>query len=185
MINDVLKDAESRMGKALDALRRDLGGVRTGRAAPSMVDRLTVEYYGTATPLNQLAGVSVPEARLLVIQPYDRTTMGAIEKAIQKSELGLNPNNDGQVIRIAIPPLTEERRRQMVKLVHGNVEDAKVAIRHIRRDAIGQVRELADERMISEDDERRGGQQVEDLTKRFVEEADRIGKSKETEVMEV
>ncbi len=185
MINDVLQDAESRMGKALDALRRDLGGVRTGRAAPSMVDRLTVEYYGTATPLNQLAGVSVPEARLLVIQPYDRTTMGAIEKAIQRSELGLNPNNDGQVIRIAIPPLTEERRRQMVKLVHGNVEDAKVAIRHIRRDAIGQIRELADERMISEDDERRGGQQVEDLTKRFVEEADRIGKSKETEVMEV
>lgn len=185
MIPDVLKDTESRMGKALDALRRDLGTIRTGRASPSLVDRVAVEYYGTATPLNQLAGVSVPEPRLLVIQPYDKTTIGAIERAIQKSELGLNPNSDGQVIRINIPALTEERRKQMVRLVHGSVEDAKVAIRNIRRDALSQVRELADERMISEDDERRGGQQVEDLTKRLVDDADKIGKAKETEVLEV
>ena len=140
MIQDVLKDAESRMGKAMDALRRDLAGIRTGRASPSLVDRLTVEYYGTPTPLNQLAGVSVPEPRLLVIQPWNRGTMGAIEKSIQKSELGLNPSNDGHVIRIPIPPLTEERRAE---------------------------------------------HQIDDLAKRFTDEADKIGKAKEHEVLEV
>ncbi len=185
MIQDVLADTESRMTKALDALRRDLGSVRTGRASPSLVDRVVVEYYGTPTPLNQLAGVSVPEPRLIVIQPWDRGTIGAIEKAIQKSELGLNPNNDGQVIRVAIPALTEERRKQLVKLVHKNVEEGKIAIRNIRRDAMSQVRELMNEKMISDDDERRAEQQVDDLTKRFVEEADRIGKGKEHEVLEV
>ena len=185
MIQDVLKDAESRMGKAMDALRRDLAGIRTGRASPSLVDRLTVEYYGTPTPLNQLAGVSVPEPRLLVIQPWDRGTMGAIEKAIQKSELGLNPSNDGQVIRIPIPPLTEERRKQLVKLVHNHVEEGKVAVRNIRRDAMASVRELMHERMISEDDERRAEHQIDDLAKRFTDEADKIGKAKEHEVLEV
>ena len=185
MIQDVLKDAESRMGKAMDALRRDLGSIRTGRASPSLVDRLTVEYYGTPTPLNQLAGVSVPEPRLLVIQPWDRGTMGAIEKAIQKSELGLNPSNDGQVIRIPIPALTEERRKQLVKLVHNHVEEGKVAVRNIRRDAMTNVRELMHERMISEDDERRAEHQVDDLAKRFTDEADKIGKAKEHEVLEV
>ena len=148
MIQDVLADAESRMGKAMDALRRELGTIRTGRASPSLVDRLTVEYYGTPTPLNQLAGVSVPEPRLLVIQPWDRGTIGAIERAIQKSELGLNPSNDGQLIRIGIPALTEERRKQLVRLVHNHVEEGKVAVRNIRRDAIGNVRDLLDERMI-------------------------------------
>ena len=185
MIQDVLANAEGRMGKAIDALRRDLGGIRTGRASPSLVERLTVEYYGTPTPLNQLAGISVPEPRLLVIQPWDRGTMGSIEKAIQKSELGLNPSNDGQVIRIAIPALTEERRKQMVKLVHNHVEEGKVAVRNIRRDAMSSVRELWNERMISEDDERRAEHQVDDLTKRFTDEADRIGKAKEHEVLEV
>ena len=185
MIQDVLKDAEGRMGKAMDALRRDLAGIRTGRASPSLVDRLTVEYYGTPTPLNQLAGVSVPEPRLLVIQPWDRGTMGAIEKAIQKSELGLNPSNDGQVIRIPIPPLTEERRKQLVKLVHNHVEEGKVAVRNIRRDAMASVRELMHERMISEDDERRAEHQIDDLAKRFTDEADKIGRAKEHEVLEV
>jgi ribosome recycling factor len=185
MIEDVLADAESRMGKAMDALRRDLGSIRTGRASPSLVERLTVEYYGTPTPLNQLAGISVPEPRLLVIQPWDRGTMGAIEKAIQKSELGLNPSNDGQVVRIAIPPLTEERRKQLVKLVHSHVEEGKVAERNIRRDAMAHVRELMNERMISEDDERRAEHQVDELTKRFIDEADKIGKGKEREVLEV
>src|SRR3712207_2397105 len=151
MIQDVLSDAESRMGKAMDALRRDLAVIRTGRASPSLVDRLTVEYYGTPTPLNQLASISVPEPRLLVIQPWDRGTMGAIEKAIQRSELGLNPSNDGQVIRLPIPPLTEERRKQLVRLVHNHVEEGKVAVRNIRRDAMAQVRELLSERMISEE----------------------------------
>ena len=185
MIQDVMADAEVRMGKALDALRRDLATIRTGRASPSLVDRLTVEYYGTPTPLNQLAGISVPEPRLLVIQPWDRGTMGAIEKAIQKSELGLNPSNDGQVIRIAIPTLTEERRKQLVRLVHNHVEEGKVAVRNIRRDAMSSVRELLHEGMLSEDDERRAEQQVDVLTKRFVEETDKIGKAKEHEVLEV
>lgn len=185
MIKDVMDDAEVRMGKAIDALRRDLGTIRTGRASPSLVERLTVDYYGSATPLNQLAGISVPEPRLLVIQPWDRGTMSAIEKAIQKSELGLNPTNDGQVIRIAIPALTEERRKQLVKIVHSHVEEGKVALRNIRRDAMAHVKELLSEKHIGEDDERRAEQQVDELTKRFVQEADKIGKLKEQEVLEV
>ena len=185
MIQEVLADTESRMSKAMEALRRDLSSVRTGRASPSLVDRVVVEYYGTPTPLNQLAGISVPEPRLLVIQPWDRGTIGPIEKAIQKSELGLNPNNDGQVIRVAIPALTEERRKQLVKLVHKNVEEGKVAVRNIRRDAMSQVRELMNEKLISDDDERRAEHQVDEITKRFVDEADRIGKAKEQEVLAV
>ena len=184
MIKDVMDDAEVRMGKAIDALRRDLGTIRTGRASPSLVDRLTVDYYGSSTPLNQLAGISVPEPRLLVIQPWDRGSMAAIEKAIMKSELGLNPTNDGQVVRITIPPLTEERRKQLVKLVHGHVEEGKVALRNIRRDAMAHVKELMNEKMIGEDDERRAEQQVDELTKRFVNDAERVGKSKEQEVLE-
>ena len=185
MIKDVMDDAEVRMGKAIDALRRDLATIRTGRASPSLVERLSVDYYGSSTPLNQLAGISVPEPRLLVIQPWDRGSMAAIEKAIQKSELGLNPTNDGQVVRIAIPPLTEERRKQLVKLVHGHVEEAKVALRNIRRDAMTHVKELLTEKMIGEDDERRAEQQVDELTKRYVSDADRVGKAKEHEVLEV
>lgn len=185
MIADVLKDAETRMRKALDALERDLTSIRTGRASPSLVERLTVDYYGSATPLNQLAGISVPESRLLVIQPWDRGTIGPIEKAIQKSDLGLTPNNDGQVIRINIPALTEERRKHLVRIVHGNVEDAKVAIRNIRRDANSKVKELVGGKMISEDDERRGNSQIEELTKRFTDQSELIGKAKEAEVLEV
>lgn len=185
MVKDVLADAESRMGKAMDALRRDLDTIRTGRASPSLVERITVDYYGAATPLNQLAGISVPEPRLLVIQPWDRGTIAAIEKAIQKSELGLNPNNDGQVVRIQIPALTEERRKQLVKLVHNHVEEGKIAVRNVRRDAMAHTRDLFNERAISEDDERRAAQQVEDVTKRFVDEAEKIGKAKEREVLEV
>ncbi|MBA3450000.1 MAG: ribosome recycling factor [Chloroflexia bacterium] len=184
MIKDVMDDAEIRMGKAIDALQRDLGSIRTGRASPSLVERLTVDYYGSATPLNQLAGISVPEPRLLVIQPWDRGSMPAIEKAILKSEFGLNPTNDGQVIRIAIPALTEERRKQMVKLVHGHVEEGKVALRNIRRDAMASVKDLMSEKLIGEDDERRAEQQVDELTKRFVHEAEQVGRSKEHEVLE-
>lgn len=185
MIKDVMQDAEVRMGKAIDALQRDLGSIRTGRASPTLVERLQVDYYGSSTPLNQLAGISVPEPRLLVIQPWDRGSMPAIEKAILKSELGLNPSNDGQVIRIAIPALNEERRKQLVKLVHGHVEEGKVALRNIRRDAMAHVKELLSEKLIGEDDERRAEQQVDELTKRFVSEADKVGKSKEQEVLEV
>lgn len=185
MIQDVLTDAEGRMVKAMEALKRDLGSIRTGRASPSLVERLTVDYYGTPTPLNQMAGISVPEPRLLVIQPWDRGSIGPIEKAIQKSELSLNPTNDGQVIRIGIPALTEDRRKQLVKLVHNHVEEGKVAVRNVRRDAVSQVRDLMGEKLISEDDERRGEHQVDELAKKFVEEADKIGKSKEHEVLEV
>jgi ribosome recycling factor len=185
MIKDVLADADQRMAKAMEALRRDLGTIRTGRASPSLVERLSVDYYGTQTPLNQMAGISVPEPRLLVIQPWDRGSIGVIEKAIQKSELGLNPTNDGQVIRIGIPALTEERRKQLVKLVHNHVEEGKIAVRNIRRDAVSQIRELMSEKLISEDDERRAEHEVDDLSKRFVDEAEKIGKAKEQEVLEV
>jgi ribosome recycling factor len=185
MIKDVMDDAEVRMGKAIDALRRDLATIRTGRASPSLVERLPVDYYGSSTPLNQLAGISVPEPRMLMIQPWDRGSMAAIEKAIMKSELGLNPTNDGQVVRIAIPPLTEERRKQLVKLVHGHVEDGKVALRNIRRDAMTHVKELLSEKLIGEDDERRAEHEVDELTKRYVSDAERVGKAKEQEVLEV
>jgi ribosome recycling factor len=185
MIRETMDDAEQRMTKAMESLRRDLNTIRTGRASPSLLDRITIDYYGTPTPLNQVAGISVPEARLLVIQPWDRGTIGLIEKAILKSDLGLNPNNDGQVIRIGIPALTEERRKQLVKVVHNHVEEAKVAVRNVRRDAMTRVRELMNEKMVSEDDERRGEHQLDELTKRFTDEADKIGKSKEHEVMEV
>jgi ribosome recycling factor len=185
MIADTMTDAEQRMAKAMDALRRDLNTIRTGRASPSLLDRVQVEYYGTNTPLNQLAGISVPEPRMLVIQPWDRGSIGAIEKAIQRSELGVNPSSDGQVIRLAIPALTEERRKQLVKTVHQFTEESKVAVRNIRRDAMDHVRKLLSEKQISEDDERRAEHQVDDLTKKFTDEAEKIGKAKEHEVMEV
>jgi ribosome recycling factor len=185
MIDEIRSDAEHRMQGAIDALQRDLTAIRTGRASPALVERLTVEYYGAATPLNQLAGISAPEARLLVIQPWDRGSMGAIEKAILKSELGLTPNNDGQVIRLAIPQLTEERRKALVKLVRQKVEEGKVAIRNVRRDAVDDIKDLLKEKMIGEDDERRAHQEIDALTRQFTEEADRIGQLKEAEVLEV
>jgi ribosome recycling factor len=185
MIQDTMKDADERMSKAMDALRRDLATVRTGRASPSLLDRVSVDYYGTSTPLNQLAGISVPEPRMLVVQPWDRGSIGAIEKAIQRSELGLNPSSDGQVIRLAIPALTEERRKQLVKSVHQLTEEAKVSVRNIRRDAMDHVRKMLSDKQISEDDERRAEHQVDELTKKFTDEADKIGKAKEHEVMEV
>ncbi len=185
MIADILKDTEARMKKAMEALHHHLDSVRTGRASPALVERINVDYYGAVTPLNQLAGISVPESRLIVIQPWDRGSMGAIEKAIMQSDLGLNPNNDGQVIRISIPVLTEERRKQMVKIVHGTVEESKVAVRNVRRDALHQAKGLVSSKEISEDDERRATQEVEQLAKKYVDEADRIGKAKEAEVLEV
>lgn len=185
MIPDILRDAESRMKKAIEALQHNLGSIRTGRASPALVDRITVEQYGTTTPLNQLAGISVPEARLLVIQPWDRSSIGPIERAIMSSDLGLMPNNDGQVIRLSIPPLTEERRKQLVKQVHHTVEEGKVAVRNVRRDAQHQARELLNKKEISENDQRRGETELDSLTKRYVEETDRIGQVKEQEILEV
>ncbi len=185
MIADIIKDTETRMRKAMDALHHNLDSVRTGRASPSLVDRIHVDYYGTSTPLNQLAGISTPEARMIVIQPWDRGSIGPIEKAIMQSDLGLNPNNDGQVIRLNIPTLTEDRRKQLVKVVHATTEESKVAVRNIRRDAISQTKDLTSKKEISEDDERRASQEVENLAKKYVDEADRIGKTKEQEVLEV
>ena len=185
MIDDVLKDAEERMKKALEALRRDLLTIRTGRATPALIDRLPIEYYGTPMPLNQLATVSAPEPRLLVVQPWDKGSLSIIEKALQKSEMGFNPANDGRLIRIPIPPLTEERRKEMVKMVKHKVEEARVAMRNIRRDAMHDLKELETEKMISEDDHKRADQRMEDLVHKYVRQAEVIGEEKENEVLEV
>lgn len=185
VIEEVIDDATIRMEKAMEALQRELLAVRTGRAAPSLVERIMVEQYGTDMPLNQLANIAAPEARMLTITPWDKSAIGAIEKAIRKSELGLNPTNDGSLIRIAIPPLTEDRRKQMVKVVHTKVEEAKIAVRNIRRDAISQAREFKDEKMVSEDDERRASNQIQELTNKYTTQADEIGKVKERDVMQV
>jgi ribosome recycling factor len=185
MINETLADADSRMAKSLEALHRDLNTIRTGRASPALLDRVTVEYYGTPTPLNQMANISAPEARLLVILPWDKGVIPDIERALQKSDIGITPSNDGVVIRLAIPQLTEDRRKQLVKQVHSQVEDAKVAIRNVRRDSMSDVREMMSSKLISEDDERRAEQRLDELTKKFVDEAEKIGKNKEHEVLEV
>jgi ribosome recycling factor len=185
MIDDVLKEAEAKMKKTLEALGRELTSIRTGRASPALIERLIVEYYGTPTPLNQLAGINAPEARLLQVTPWDKNSLGAIEKAIQKSELGLNPTNDGKIIRIAIPALTTERRREFSKLIRHHVEETRVALRNIRRDALGDLKDLENEKMITEDDHKRGNERVQHLTDRYIREAEEIGAAKEAEVMEV
>ena len=185
MIKESISIAEERMTKAMQALRRDFSTIRTGRASPALLDRVTVEYYGTDTPLNQLASVSAPEARMLVVQPYDRSTIAVIEKAILKSDLGLTPSNDGQLIRLNIPSLTEDRRKQLVKTVHSMVEEAKVSVRNVRRDAVQAIHKLVTDKQISEDEERRAATQIDELAKRFTDEAQAIGKEKEHEVLEV
>ncbi|MEJ5199607.1 MAG: ribosome recycling factor [Anaerolineae bacterium] len=185
MLKDVLNDAEERMEKAIEALHTDLRTIRTGRASPALVERVQVDYYGVPTPLVQLAGITVPEPRLLVIRPWDRGTLGAIEKAILKSDLGLTPTNDGQVIRLVIPQLTEERRRDLTRLVNKRVEEARVAVRNIRRDAIDMLRDLEKEKLISEDDLHEGREKAQKLTDDFIKKIDEIGKAKEAEIMEV
>ncbi len=185
MFDDVRQDAEHRMQSALDALSRELAAVRTGRASASLVDRIQVEYYGTLTPLNQVAGISVPEARTIMIQPWERSTIPHIERALQKSDLGLTPNSDGVVIRLNIPTLTEDRRKTLVKTVKSRVEDGKVALRNVRRDAVDSVKALLKDKQITEDDERRAHQELDTLTRRFTDEADRMGSAKEAEVLEV
>ena len=185
MIKDLLKETEDRMNKAVDALRDNLMTIRTGRASPALVERLPVEYYGTLTPLNQLATISVPEPRLLAIRPWDPTALANVEKAILKSELGLTPSNDGKIIRLSIPRLTEERRQELVKVVGKRVEEGKVAIRNIRRDAIEDLREMESEKMISEDDLYRAKDDVQETTDKFVAKMDEIGRDKEQEIMEI
>jgi ribosome recycling factor len=185
MLAAVLSDAEKKMQKAIEHLDQDLVTIRTGRANPSLVDRLHVDYYGTEMPLNQLASINIPEARLIVIQPWDKSSIPAIEKAIQKSELGLTPSNDGNVIRIALPQLTEDRRRELVRVVHKRVEDGRVAVRNIRREAHDDIRDLRKENMATDDDVKDGEQRLQRVTDRFIAEADRLGKQKEGEVMAV
>ena len=161
MINDILSEAEDRMKKAVEYLTKDLATLRAGRANPAMLDKVMVDYYGEPTPLNQLANITVPEARLLVIQPWDKSSMADIEKAILKSDLGVTPNNDGNVIRIVIPQLTEERRKELVKVVKKRGEEAKVAVRNIRRDANDMLKSSEKEKMISEDEAKRGSEEVQ------------------------
>jgi len=184
MIKETLQDAREHMDKTLEALHIDLRAIHTGRASPALVERLQVEYYGSPTPLNQLAGTTVPEPRLLVIRPWDRSTIGIIEKAILKSDLGLNPSNDGQVIRLIIPQLTEERRRELSKQVARRVEEARVSARNIRRDAIDMLRDLEKEKIISEDELFEARDKVQHLTDDYIKQIDEIGKAKEAEILE-
>ncbi|GER81481.1 MAG: ribosome recycling factor [Thermogemmatispora sp.] len=185
MVDDIFGDAERRMQKAVEALRHDLGSIRTGRASSALVERIQVDYYGVPTPINQLASISAPEPRLLVIQPWDRKLLPDIERAIQKSDLGINPSSDGQVIRLAIPPLNEERRREMVKLLHKKLDEHKVAVRNIRRDIQDKLRDREKKKEISEDELKRGQDRLQKLTDRYIEEMDKIGKLKEHEILEV
>lgn len=185
MLKDAYHDAESRMKGAINALEEDLSTIRTGRANPSLVEKLSIEYYGMPTPLMQLATISVVEARSLLIKPFDPSSIKAIERAIMASDLGLNPNNDGKAIRLNLPALTEERRRDLVKLVHHRLEEARVAIRNIRRDSIKDLREFEEEKMISEDELKRAEEDLQKFTDKHIEEVSHIGAKKEKDIMEV
>lgn len=185
MIKELAKETKDRMEKAVEALRDDLQGIRTGRASPALVEKLLVDYYGVPTPLQQLAAISAPEPRLLTIRPWDASTASTIEKAILKSELGLTPNNDGKLIRLSIPRLTEERRRELVRIVARRVEEGRVAIRNLRREAMEDLREMEKEDLISEDEHHRGRDDIQELTDDFIKKMDEVGADKEAEVMEV
>lgn len=185
MVADIFSDAERRMSKAVEALKQDLASIRTGRANSALVERIQVDYYGAPTPINQLATISVPDARQLVIQPWDRKILTDIEKAIQRSDLGINPNNDGQVIRLVIPPMSEERRRDMVKMLHKKLDEHKVAVRNIRRDAHDKLRDREKKKEISEDELKRNTDKLQKLTDRYIDDMDKVGKAKELEILEV
>jgi ribosome recycling factor len=184
MPNSIKKSTEERMEKAIQALKKDLATLRAGRASPLLLDRIQVEYYGSQTPIQQLAAINIPDSRTLMIQPWDKTAIGSIEKAIQKSDLGLTPSNDGNTIRLTIPALTEERRTELVKTTKKFGEEAKVAIRNIRRDANDEIRKL-EKVQISEDESKRHQDEIQKLTDRFVSEVDKVLSSKEKEIMEV
>jgi ribosome recycling factor len=184
-IGEVITDTDGRMGKSVDALNRELETIRTGRASPALVATLMVDYYGAQTPLNQLATISIPEARTLLIQPWDKVALVEVEKSIMKSDLGLMPNNDGSVIRISIPMLTEERRRDLVRLVGRKVEEGNVSVRNIRRDSLETFRSMEREKEISQDESRRAQTELQQLTDLFIEQIGGLKKDKEIEVMEV
>ncbi|MGI5881006.1 MAG: ribosome recycling factor [Syntrophomonadaceae bacterium] len=185
MVKDILKESEEKMKKTIEHLTKDLAAMRAGRANPAMLDRIMVDYYGEPTPLTQLANITVPEARLIVIQPWDKTSIASIEKAVMKSDLGVNPSNDGNVIRIAIPQLTEERRKDMVKLIKKRAEEARVAVRNIRRDANDMLKSLEKDKSISEDESKKGMDDVQKSTDKFVKDIDAILAAKEKDIMEV
>lgn len=185
MIKDIMNDSEERMQKTAEFLSKDLAGLRAGRANPAMVEKIVVDYYGALTPINQLANISVPEARLLVIQPWDKTTIASIEKAIMKSDLGINPSNDGNVIRLAIPQLTEERRKELVKVVRKKGEEAKVAVRNIRREANELLKSSEKEKLISEDENKKAIDEIQKTTDKHIKGIDLILQAKEKEIMEV
>ena len=185
MEKELLDEAKARMAKAVEATRTEFNTVRSGRASTGLLDRVHVDYYGASTPLRQLANIAAPEARLLTITPYDKGSIRAIEKAILESDLGLNPSNDGTIIRLPVPTLTEERRRDLVKLVHRLAEDGRVAVRNIRRDCMKDLKELREEGMVGEDAERRAEEQLQKLTDQHVHEIDELLKHKEQEILEV
>lgn len=184
-VEEILSDVDSRMQKSLEALRRELNTVRTGRANPSLVENVLVDYYGVPTPLNQVASISVPEARVLMIQPWDKQSLKDVEKGVLRSDMGLVPNNDGSVIRINIPALTEERRRELVRLVGKKAEDSNVALRNVRRDGVEQCRKLERDKEISQDENRRAQDRLQQITDAYIDQVSGIRNEKETEVMEV
>ena len=184
-LDEILKSCEHRMSTAVDILNRDLQSVRTGRASPTLLDRIQVDYYGTPTPLNGVANISAPDPHMVLVQPWDRSMLGPIEKAIQKSDLGINPTNDGQVIRLVLPQLTQDRRKELVKQVHHRAEEARVAVRNCRRDALDHLRKAEKDGGISQEDEKRAQERLQKLTDGFVRRVDDVSRFKETEVMEV
>jgi ribosome recycling factor len=186
-LDDILKTAEHKMTTAVEILSRDLGSVRTGRATPALLDRIQVDYYGSPTPINGVANISAPDPRMVLVQPWDRSMLGPIEKAIQKSDLGINPSNDGQVIRLVLPQLTQDRRKELVKQVHQRSEEARVAVRNCRRDALEHLRKAENEKDsgISQEDERRAQERLQKLTDGFIKRVEEVSRQKETEVMEV
>lgn len=185
MVDETLRSVENRMQKAVEALRKQLAAIRTGRASPALVEHIKVEYAGVPTPLIQIAGISVPEARLIIIQPWDRSSIHSIEKAILASDLGLNPSSDGNVIRINIPPLTEERRQELIKVVRKRVEEGKIEIRNLRRDVVNKLRDLERTKDISQDEHQRALEQLQRLTDSFITNTEQLRQEKETELMEV
>ena len=185
VVKDILKEAETHMHAAIQNLDDDLAGIRTGRATPALVERLPIEYYGTPPPLIQLASISVPEPRSLLIKPFDATTLKNIERAILASDLGLTPNNDGKQIRLSLPALTEERRRELVKVVHARLEECRIAVRNVRRDLHNDMRDFEKEKLISEDDLKGGEEELQKVTDRNIEEINKHGQHKEHEIMEV
>ncbi len=185
MLNDIYKEAKERMDGAIQALEDDLAGIRTGRAHPALVEKIQVDYYGIPTSLIQLASISVPEPRSLLIRPFDQSSLRDIERSILTSDLGLTPNNDGKAIRLSLPPLTEERRQDLARIVNQRIEEARIAIRNVRRDSIKDLREFENEKLISEDDLKRGEDEMQKITDNYIEKINQTGERKQAEILEV